>query len=148
MNKTAKPNDKPKNENSQNESTCLNEQEASITNPTGRRVFLAPIPVHMRRLPPGFMRNPLLKLNPYMMCPCRSEKKLKFCCLKTLEQVVPTAVGEKYIEAMKTDKLTFLTKENMAEMQVAQDMRTYFEEQERIEREAKNAITNDESKTS
>jgi hypothetical protein len=132
MSETESPNETLKSAKLRKEMRPLTEQEASSLRQNSKpskakRVLLAPLP--------GFTYNPLLKLPRNSPCPCRSDKKFKACCLSTLPQVVPTADAEKFAEAMKRPNLTFVTKENEATMRVAQDMRSYFGEQERLKAE-------------
>lgn len=117
-----------KTENLQNVKGSLTEQEVSQL-PTRKRarVYMGPAP--------GFTHNPLLKLDRNIPCPCRSLKKFKKCCLPKLPQVVSIADAEKFREQMERPNLTFVTHENQALLRAAAEMKPYFEEQARIQRE-------------
>lgn len=70
------------------------------------------------RLPAkGFARNPLLGLPRNEPCPCRSGKKFKVCCLRTLPEVVPEVVAAQHRQQMSRPDLVFMTQENQASLQ-------------------------------
>ncbi len=114
----------------QKELKSLTEHEASSLrqNPKqAARVFMAPMP--------GFTANPLLKFPRNSPCPCRSLRKFKACCLLKLPQAVSLADAEKYKTQMESPNLTFVTEENKETLKIAAEMREYFAEQERLEKE-------------
>ena len=65
------------------------------------------------RMPaPGFVWNPILKVERNRQCPCMSGKKFKRCCLPKLPICVPKDVAAKYKAEMSKPDFIFLTEEN------------------------------------
>lgn len=97
-----------------NEKNSLQELEGATTTSTTQRRHLDLIPSHKMamKLAPGFTWNPLRTLPRNQLCPCRSGKKFKRCCLDTLPIAVPEKHAEIFLEQMSKPDLVFVTNEN------------------------------------
>lgn len=97
--------------NEEKEKSLVSEKEASQETTQAlplpkkfRTIYSSPIP--------GCTWNPLLTLPPNMLCPCRSERKFKHCCKKTLPRVVTIKTAEEYKKQMAKPDLIFVTRNN------------------------------------
>lgn len=70
-------------------------------------------------LGPRMVPNPLRLLPRKSLCPCRSGKKFKLCCLIKLPAMVPVALAEQFREQMTKPDLVFLTPDNAEEVREA-----------------------------
>lgn len=61
---------------------------------------------------PGWTHNPLLRLPRNKECPCRSGKKFKVCCQRTLPRLVTVQDAKNFCEQMAKPDLVFMTKTN------------------------------------
>lgn len=89
------------------------------------------------QIPPGFAKNPLLKLEPNRTCPCLSGKKFKVCCRDKLALIVPENVAKDFEVQMSKPDLVFMTPDNEAKIQkhIAPHVKAELEKQEKIANE-------------
>lgn len=69
-------------------------------------------PTAAQKMPKGFVKNPLLTLEPTRDCPCRSGQSFKDCCFLTLPKALPIHVAEEFKQTMKKPELYFITYAN------------------------------------
>jgi hypothetical protein len=82
---------------------------------------------------PGFVWNPLRKLPPNSLCPCRSRKKFKKCCLPKLPAAVPAALADQYRRQIAQGNLTFMTEDNVDDLKKEMPERLWLAKQHELE---------------
>jgi uncharacterized protein YchJ len=60
------------------------------------------------------------------LCPCKSGKKFKRCCLKVIPRIVTDAQAKSFLEQMKREDLVFVTNANRE--QVVAEAKTLLNE--------------------
>lgn len=68
------------------------------------------------KLMKGFSWNPLINLPRNNLCPCKSGKKFKVCCLLVLPRVVTNENANYYKKQMENSDMVFMTKDNQEKL--------------------------------